>query len=82
MDDIVDESTISEDFFQSSVLNDANFNDEDEMEFNSDSECDMKEDGDDDPYYQYDDESYYPFPSKIFALLYILVNSPHPLVVK
>ena len=25
-------------------------------------------------------ESYYPFPSKIFALLYLLVNSPHPMV--
>eukprot|EP00731_Ephydatia_muelleri_P038850 Em0941g1a len=24
-------------------------------------------------------ESYYPFPSKIFALLYLLVNSPHPM---
>ena len=54
-------------------------NDGDEWEFNSDSEYDMEEDGDDDPYYQYD-ESYYPFPSKIFALLYILVSSPHPLV--
>ena len=80
MDNIVDESTIAEDFFQSSVLNDGNLNDGDEREFNSDSEYDMEEDGDDDPYYQYDDESYYPFPSKLFALLYILVNSPHPLV--
>ena len=24
-------------------------------------------------------ESYYPFPSKIFALLYLLVNSHHPI---
>ena len=24
--------------------------------------------------------SYFPFPSKIFALLYLLVNSPHPMV--
>ncbi|KAL5500104.1 hypothetical protein EMCRGX_G011607 [Ephydatia muelleri] len=79
VDNIVDESTIAEDFFQSSVLNDGNLNDGDEREFNSDSEYDMEEDGDDDPYYQYDDESYYPFPSKLFALLYILVNSPHPL---
>ena len=24
-------------------------------------------------------ESYFPFPSKIFALLYLLLNSPHPI---
>ena len=25
-------------------------------------------------------DDYYPFPSKLFALLYLLVNSPRPLV--
>ena len=27
------------------------------------------------------DGSYFPFPSKIFALLYLLLNSPHPMVI-
>ena len=58
----------------------------DESEPTGDDGNSYEEDSDSDVYH--DDETfenlrqsnYYPFPSKIFALLFFLVNSPHPVV--
>ena len=55
----------------------------DEELMESENEDDGTEDNYEEVYCQNEElgySSYYPFPSKLFALLYILVNRPQPLV--
>lgn len=61
------------------------FSNETPNEYDSVSESEIldEEEEENETFYNEDSgyhSSYYPFPSKIFALLYLLVNSPHPLV--
>eukprot|EP00731_Ephydatia_muelleri_P001801 Em0001g1801a len=70
-----EQHTSSEDEFERPLPVHTDESKDEEMDFGEESELeDLIEE-----IREQSNESYYPFPSKIFALLYLLVNSPHPM---